>query len=170
VLAALMPDEPEVRGLLALILLHDARRASRVEDAGYLVPLEEQDRTRWDRDRIGEAVSMLDAAVRRGRPGPFQVQAAIAACHATASDAAATDWRQIASLYGQLARLTPTPIVALNQAVAVAMADGPDWPRPATRCVRRVTRPGRSRRPRDGCVSSIVLRRRATAWCWAVGE
>ncbi|HEY6592536.1 MAG TPA: sigma-70 family RNA polymerase sigma factor [Asanoa sp.] len=125
VLAALMPDEPEVHGLLALMLLHDARRASRVDDAGDLVPLEEQDRARWNRDRIGEAVSMLDAALRRGRPGPFQVQAAIAACHATASDAAATDWRQIAGLYGQLARLTPTPIVALNQAVAVAMADGP---------------------------------------------
>jgi RNA polymerase sigma-70 factor (ECF subfamily) len=125
VLAALMPDEPEVHGLLALMLLHDARRASRVDDAGDLVPLEEQDRTRWDRDRIDEAVSMLDAALRRGRPGPFQVQATIAACHATASDAAATDWRQIAGLYGQLARLTPTPIVALNQAVAVAMADGP---------------------------------------------
>jgi RNA polymerase sigma-70 factor (ECF subfamily) len=125
VLAALMPDEPEVHGLLALMLLHDARRASRVDDAGDLVPLEEQDRTRWDRDRITEAVSMLDAALRRGHPGPFQVQAAIAACHATAADPAATDWRQIAGLYGQLARLAPTPVVALNQAVAVAMADGP---------------------------------------------
>jgi RNA polymerase sigma-70 factor, ECF subfamily len=125
VLAALMPDEPEVLGLLALMLLHDARRVSRVDAAGDLVPLEQQDRTRWDRDRISQGVSILDTALRRGRPGPYQVQAAIAACHATATEAAATDWAQIAGLYGQLVKLSPSPVVELNRAVAVAMANGP---------------------------------------------
>ena len=125
-LAQLMPDEPEALALLALMLLHDARRASRVDDGGDLVPLEEQDRTRWDRNAIDEGVELLDAALRRGQPGPYQVQAAIAACHATAPDAAATDWPQIAALYGELVRMTPTPVVALNRAVAVAMADGPE--------------------------------------------
>ncbi|HYN93544.1 MAG TPA: RNA polymerase sigma factor [Pilimelia sp.] len=125
VLAALLADEPEAHGLLALMLLHDARRAGRVDDAGALVPLEEQDRSRWDRQRIGEGLSILDRALRLRRAGPYQVQAAIVACHATAPDAAATDWVQIAGLYGELARLTPTPVVELNRAVAVAMADGP---------------------------------------------
>jgi RNA polymerase sigma-70 factor (ECF subfamily) len=121
-----MPDEPEALALLALMLLHDARRAGRVDDAGDLVPLEEQDRTRWDRNAIDEGVELLDAALRRGQPGPYQVQAAIAACHATAPDASATDWPQIAALYGELGRMTPSPVVALNRAVAVAMADGPE--------------------------------------------
>ena len=124
-LAQLMPDEPEALGLLALMLLHDARRSARVDRAGDLVPLEEQDRARWDRDAISEGVDLLDAALRLGRPGPYQVQAAIAACHATAAEASATDWAQIAALYGELARLVPSPVVKLNRAVAVAMAEGP---------------------------------------------
>ena len=124
-LAQLMPDEPEALGLLALMLLHDARRTARVDRAGDLVPLEEQDRARWDRDAISEGVDLLDAALRLGRPGPYQVQAAIAACHATAAEASATDWAQIAALYGELVRLVPSPVVELNRAVAVAMAEGP---------------------------------------------
>jgi RNA polymerase sigma-70 factor, ECF subfamily len=125
-LTQLMPDEPEALALLALMLLHAARADARVDVAGDLVPLEEQDRARWDRAAIDEGVALLDAALRRERPGPYQVQAAIAACHATAPDAAATDWDEIAVLYGELARMTPTPVVELNRAVAVAMADGPE--------------------------------------------
>jgi RNA polymerase sigma-70 factor, ECF subfamily len=124
-LAQLMPDEPEALGLLALMLLHDARRATRVDAAGDLVRLEDQDRARWDAGETEEGVAALDAALRRGQPGPYQVQAAIAACHATATGAADTDWAQIAALYGELARLVPSPVVELNRAVAVAMADGP---------------------------------------------
>jgi RNA polymerase sigma-70 factor (ECF subfamily) len=126
VLAGLMPDEPEAAGLLALMLLHDARRASRVDATGDLIPLEEQDRSRWDATTIEEAVTRLDGALRRGEPGPYQVQAAIAACHATATRASDTDWVEIAALYRELMRMTPTPVVALNRAVAVAMADGPE--------------------------------------------
>ncbi len=125
VLAALMPGEPEVVGLLALLVLHDARRASRVDAAGDLVPLDEQDRSQWDRAAIAEGLTLVEAALRRGSPGPYQVQAAIAACHAEAPDPAATDWRQIAVLYGKLARMVPSPVVELNRAVAVAMAEGP---------------------------------------------
>jgi RNA polymerase sigma-70 factor, ECF subfamily len=124
-LAQLMPDEPEALGLLALMLLHDARRDTRVDDAGDLVTLEDQDRSRWERPEIDEGVAVLDTALRRGRPGPYQLQAAIAACHATAAEAAATDWAQIAALYQRLALLMPSPVVELNRAVAVAMADGP---------------------------------------------
>jgi RNA polymerase sigma-70 factor, ECF subfamily len=125
-LTELMPDEPEALGLLALMLLHDARRAGRVDDAGDLVPLEEQDRGQWDRAVISEGLELLDAALRRHQPGPYQVQAAIAACHASAPDATATDWVEIAALYGELVRLVPSPVVELNRAVAVAMADGPE--------------------------------------------
>jgi RNA polymerase sigma-70 factor, ECF subfamily len=125
VLAELMPDEPETWGLLSLMLLHHARRAARVDDTGALLPLEEQDRSRWDGDVIGEATALLDAALRRGEPGPYQVQAAIAACHATAAHPAATDWTEIAQLYGRLSHMLPTPVVALNRAVALGMADGP---------------------------------------------
>ena len=124
-LARLMPDEPEALGLLALMLLHYARRSTRVDDAGDLVTLEEQDRRRWDRPGIEEGEAVLEAALRRGRPGPYQLQAAIAACHATAAEAAGTDWAQIAQLYGELARVAGSPVVELNRAVAVAMADGP---------------------------------------------
>jgi RNA polymerase sigma-70 factor, ECF subfamily len=125
-LAELMPDEPEVTGLLALLLLHDARRPARVDDRGEFVSLEAQDRTRWDRAQIDEGLGLLDAALRRGQPGPYQVQAAIAACHANAREASATDWVEIAALYGELRRMVPSPVVELNRAVAVAMADGPD--------------------------------------------
>jgi RNA polymerase sigma-70 factor (ECF subfamily) len=121
----LMPDEPEASGLLALMLLHDARRTGRVDAAGDLVPLEVQDRSRWDRTAIDEGVGRLEGALRRGQPGPYQVQAAIAACHATAASSADTDWLQIARLYDRLHEMVPTPVVALNRAVAVAMADGP---------------------------------------------
>ncbi|TCC02519.1 RNA polymerase sigma factor [Kribbella soli] len=121
-LVQLMPDEPEAAGLLALMLLHDARRDTRLAPDGALVTLDEQDRTQWDNTRITEGVDLLDSALRRGEPGPYQVQAAIAACHATARTAADTDWPQIAALYVQLPQ---TPVVALNRAVAIGMADGP---------------------------------------------
>ncbi len=123
VLGRLLPDEPEPRGLLALMLLHEARRSTRVDD-GVLVPLERQDRSRWDRALIDEGVAVLDQALTLRRGGPYQVQAAIAACHATAPDPAGTDWPQIAALYAELGRLAPSPVVELNRAVAVAMADG----------------------------------------------
>jgi RNA polymerase sigma-70 factor (ECF subfamily) len=123
VLVGLIPHEPEPRGLLALMLLHEARRATRTED-GVLVPLEDQDRSRWAQARISEGVAVLDQALAVRRAGPYQVQAAIAACHATAPDAASTDWPQIAILYAELARLAPSPVVELNRAVAVAMTDG----------------------------------------------
>ena len=122
----LMPDEPEARGLLALMLLHDARRATRVGDDGALVPLEEQDRARWNRAAIDEGVTVLDSALVLHRTGPYQLQAAIAALHARATEAAATDWRQIAALYGGLLRERPSAVVELNAAVAMAMADGPE--------------------------------------------
>ncbi len=125
VLAGLMPDEPEALGLLSLMLLHESRRGARVGSGGELIPLEEQDRSRWDQQGIAEGLSLLDRCVRYGRPGPYQLQAAIAACHATAVEAAATDWSEIAALYRQLARITASPVVELNLAVAVAMADGP---------------------------------------------
>jgi RNA polymerase sigma-70 factor (ECF subfamily) len=126
VLAQLMPDEPEVLGLLALMLLHDSRRATRVDEAGDLVTLEHQDRTRWDAGEISEGTALLDTALRRGRAGPYQIQAAIAACHANAADVAGTDWADIAALYGRLARLVPSAVVELNRAVAVGMAEGPE--------------------------------------------
>jgi len=125
VMHRLMPSEPEAAGLLALMLMHDARRAARLDASGDMVTLEDQDRGRWDAAQITEGVSVLEAALRPGRPGPYQVQAAIAACHVTAARAADTDWAQIARLYGQLAQFLPTPVVELNRAVAVGMASGP---------------------------------------------
>ncbi|MGW3848616.1 RNA polymerase sigma factor [Streptomyces fagopyri] len=125
VLALLMPDEPEALGLLALLLLHDSRRATRVDAAGDLVTLEDQDRTAWDRAAIDEGAALLETALRRGRPGPYQIQAAIAACHTTAVTAEGTDWADIAALYGELARLVPSAVVRLNRAVAVGLAEGP---------------------------------------------
>ncbi|MEO5703455.1 MAG: RNA polymerase sigma factor [Candidatus Limnocylindrales bacterium] len=121
----LMPDEPESLGLLALLLLHDARREARTSSTGDLALLEDQDRSRWDRAEIVEGQAVLDRALRVGRAGPYQVQAAIAALHDTAASAVETDWREIAALYGRLASLAPSPVVELNRAVAVAMADGP---------------------------------------------
>jgi len=124
-LAALMPDEPEALGLLALLLLQDSRRQTRTGPDGDLVLLEDQDRTRWDHEEIGEGVRLLDRAMRMGPPGPYRLQACVAALHATAPAADATDWRRIAALYERLGALLPSPVVALNHAVAVAMADGP---------------------------------------------
>jgi RNA polymerase sigma-70 factor (ECF subfamily) len=124
-LAQLMPDEPEALGLLALMYFHDARRMTRVDAAGDIVRLEDQDRARWDRREIEEGTRALDTALRRDQAGPYQLQAAIAACHATASHAGLTDWARIAQLYGRLAEVAPSPVIELNRAVAVAMADGP---------------------------------------------
>jgi len=125
-LAVGMPDEPEALGLLALMLLQDSRREARFGPDGGLVLLEHQDRTRWDRARIEEGLRVLARALSLRRPGPYQLQAAIAAVHAEASVPADTDWPQIALLYGELARLEPSPVVELNRAVAVAMAEGPE--------------------------------------------
>ncbi|GGX58829.1 RNA polymerase sigma factor [Streptomyces fructofermentans] len=126
VLARLMPDEPEVLGLLALLLLHHARRDTRADAAGELVTLEDQDRTAWERSEVDEGTALLENALRRGRPGPYQIQAAIAACHMTAPTAKDTDWADVAALYGELARLVPSAVVRLNRAVAVGMAEGPE--------------------------------------------
>ena len=125
VLAALLPDEEEVLGLLALMLLIHARRAARVDADGLLVRLGDQDRRAWDRTLIAEGHGIVRHCLRRNRPGPYQIQAAINAVHADAPTAGATDWRQIVALYDQLLAVAPTPIVALNRAVAVAEVDGP---------------------------------------------
>ncbi|MGH2517681.1 MAG: RNA polymerase sigma factor [Ktedonobacterales bacterium] len=119
------PD-PEALGLLALMLLHSARRRARVDTAGNLVVLEDQDRALWDRDEMAEGIALLDSAMQLRRPGPYQLQAAISALHAQATRPEDTDWQQIALLYARLARMAPSPVVELNQAVAVAMADGPE--------------------------------------------
>ena len=124
-LADLMPDEAEAKALLALMLFHHSRRASRVTEAGDLVTLEDQDRSRWNHAEIAEGVGLLDAAARRGQRGPYLIQAAIARCHATAHVAADTKWAVIADLYDSLAQLIPSPVIELNRAVAVGMADGP---------------------------------------------
>ena len=123
-LLALMPDEPEVAGLLALMLFQHARRSARAGSDGSLVTLEDQDRSLWDRATIGEAEALLESALRRRAAGPYQLQAAIVACHCQAVDVAATDWAQIAALYDVLRTLAPSPIVELNRAVAVAISDG----------------------------------------------
>ncbi|MDQ3127440.1 MAG: RNA polymerase sigma factor [Chloroflexota bacterium] len=125
ILTSLMPDEPEALGLLGLMLLHDARRETRTGPAGELVLLEDQDRSRWDADRIEEGQALLERAMRMRRVGPYQLQAAIAALHDGAATAADTDWPQIAALYRILGEMAPSPVVELNRAVAVAMADGP---------------------------------------------
>jgi RNA polymerase sigma-70 factor, ECF subfamily len=124
-LCRLMPDDPEVWGLLALMLLHDARRAARVDPSGRYVALDAQDRSLWDQDQIREGLAKLERAVRLRRPGEYQLQAAITALQIQAPDAEATDWAQIAELYGALGRLNPSPVVELNRAVAVGLADGP---------------------------------------------
>jgi RNA polymerase sigma-70 factor (ECF subfamily) len=124
-LAALMPDEPEVLGLLALMLLTDARRAARTTAGGDLVLLADQDRGRWDRGMIAEGQALVRRCLRRGQPGPYQIQAAIGAVHIDAAAADATDWRQILALYDQLMAFTASPVVALNRAVAVAEVEGP---------------------------------------------
>jgi RNA polymerase sigma-70 factor, ECF subfamily len=122
VLALLMPDEPEALGLLALMLLHDARRDARLDEAGELVLLEHQDRSRWDEVRVDEGRRVLGRALPLRRPGPYQLQAAIASLHLEPE----TDWTQIAALYERLVEFVPSPVVELNRAVAVAMAEGPE--------------------------------------------
>ncbi|MEA2244627.1 MAG: polymerase sigma-70 factor, subfamily [Solirubrobacteraceae bacterium] len=124
-LAELMPDEPEALGLLALMLLVDARRAARTTPDGQLAPLAEQDRSRWDRGLIAEGQALVRRCLRRNEPGPYQLQAAINAVHGDAPAAGATDWRQILALYDQLLALAPSPVVALNRAVAAAEVEGP---------------------------------------------
>jgi RNA polymerase sigma-70 factor (ECF subfamily) len=124
-LVELMPDEPEVPGLLALMLLVDARRAARTTPDGELVPLGEQDRSRWDRGLVAEGQAIVRRSLRRNEPGPYQIQAAINAVHGDACAAGETDWRQILELYDQLLALTPSPVVALHRAVAVAEVEGP---------------------------------------------
>jgi RNA polymerase sigma-70 factor (ECF subfamily) len=124
-LTALLPGEPDVAGLLALLLLTDARRDARLSPTGDLVLLAEQDRSRWDRAMIDEGEALVEQALRQGRPGPYQIQAAIAACHSGAATAADTDWREIALLYGELISYEPSPMVVANRAVAVAMSEGP---------------------------------------------
>lgn len=121
-LVSLMPDQPEAKGLLALVMFHDARRSSRSDAEGALIPLEAQDRTLWNRPNIAEATALLDSAMLQKQSGPYQLQAAIAALHANASEAGATDWLQISALYGALLRHVTTPVVELNAAVALAMA------------------------------------------------
>jgi predicted RNA polymerase sigma factor len=122
-----VPDEPEVAGLLALMLLTDARRPARTGPGGEIVPLADQDRTRWDRDLLDEGVALLTATLPRGAVGPYQLQAAIAAVHDEAPTAADTDWAQILVLYGLLEQMQDNPVVTLNRAIAAAMVHGPAY-------------------------------------------
>ena len=126
VLTFLMPSEPEVLGLLALLLLHDSRRDARQTPGGEVVLLRDQDRSRWDQSRIAEGLSVLERAASLGAPGPYQVQAAISAVHARAATHAETDWPRIVALYDALVELATSPVVELNRAVALAMAEGPE--------------------------------------------
>ena len=126
VLCAIDPKDPEGLGLLALMLLHDSRRQARVDAAGALVTLEEQDRSLWDRAQIDEGLGLIETALRMRQVGPYQLQAAIAALHAEAASSTETDWPQIAALYGELARIQPSPVVQLNGAVAIGMSEGPE--------------------------------------------
>jgi len=125
-LLAELEPEPEVIGLLALMLLQESRRAARTSPTGELILLEHQDRSLWNREQIAEGVALLEQALKSRRFGPYTLQAAIAAVHAEAASVAATDWQQIVALYDQLARMQPSPVVHLNRAVAVAMRDGPE--------------------------------------------
>jgi len=122
----LMPDEPEALGLLGLMLLQHSRREARADEGGELVLLEDQDRSRWDHDMIDEGLAVLDRAMGMTRPGSYQLQAAVAALHARAPRPEDTDWPQIVTAYGTLAAMSPSPVVELNRAAAVAMADGPE--------------------------------------------
>jgi RNA polymerase sigma-70 factor (ECF subfamily) len=121
-----MPDEPEVSGLLALMLLHEARRPGRTAPDGSLLPLPEQDRSAWDADLIAEGHELVRRCLRRNRPGPYQLQAAIAAVHTDAPSAPETDWRSILELYDRLLAVTGSPVVAMNRVVALAEVDGPE--------------------------------------------
>ena len=152
-LAALMPDEAEVAGLLAMMLLVEARRPARTSEDGALVTLPDQDRSRWDRALIDEGQAIVRQCLRRNSPGPFQIQAAINAVHDDAPDAGSTDWTQILALYDQLIALVPTPVVALNRAIAVAEVDGPA---PALALVEALDL---GRYPRYDAVRAELLRR-----------
>jgi RNA polymerase sigma-70 factor (ECF subfamily) len=123
-LCELLPEEPENQGLIALMLLQDSRRSARMNSEGQLVPLEEQDRSRWNREQISEGMRLVEQALRRRAIGPYQLQAAIAALHGEAQRADQTDWRQISALYGELEKISPSPVVSLNRAAAVAMSEG----------------------------------------------
>ena len=149
-LAELMPDEPEVLGLLALMLLTESRRAARTDAAGALVLLADQDRAVWDRDLIAEGQALVRRCLARNQPGPYQLQAAIAAVHSDAP----TDWCQVLALYDQLLAIAPTPVAALNRAVAVAEVDGPAdgaGARRRARPRRLPPVPRRARRPAGAC-------------------
>ena len=135
-LVELMPDEPEAVGLLALMLLHDSRRDTRVSTDGAPVLLEDQDRSRWNTVQVREGLALMETTPRAGKPGPYRVQASISAVHARATTPEQTDWPQIARLYGMLAHMTPSPVVELNRAVAVAMANGPERRYPQKVCKR----------------------------------
>jgi RNA polymerase sigma-70 factor (ECF subfamily) len=124
-LRLLLPATPEIDGLLALMLLHHARRHARLTSAGDLILLDQQDRALWDRAAIDEGLELVESALRNGVPSPYSIQAAIAAVHASAHDTSSTDWPQIVALYDVLLRLDPSPVIALNRAVAVAMSEGP---------------------------------------------
>jgi len=125
-LSSLIPRDAETIGLLALMLLHDSRRNARINSKGELVTLEEQDRTVWDRGEIGQGLELVETALRLQNIGPYQLQAAIAAIHAHAASFDQTDWTEIAALYRQLANISPSPVIALNYAVAIAMSEGPE--------------------------------------------
>lgn len=157
--AELVPDDPESRGLLALLLLQHSRRSARLDASGDLVLLEDQDRAAWDADLIAEGTALVDEALGRGRVGPYQIQAAIAALHAASPAPEATDWKQIAGLYAVLARIQPTPVVRLNQAVAVAMADGPEHG--LGRIEALAEAPGMERYPLYHAARADILRRAA---------
>ncbi|MEU7759130.1 MULTISPECIES: RNA polymerase sigma factor [Micromonospora] len=168
-LVTLMPDEPEALGLLALMLLTEARRAARTGPDGVPVSLSEQDRRRWDRELIAEGQDLVRRCLRRGRPGPYQIQAAIGAVHADAPTAAATDWGQILALYDQLAAVAPGPVVALNRAVALAEVRGPAaglteverldlggyhvWHAIRADLLRRLDRPKQARKAYDAAIA-----------------
>ena len=157
-LTTLMPDEPEAAGLLALMLFQHSRRLARVDAAGELVTLDDQDRLRWDAAEIGEANAVLGAALRRDAAGPYQLQAAIAACHATAQDPDATDWQRIATLYERLLEIMPHPVVMLNHAIAIAIvgwAGGRPRARGSPGRVRRAARlPPPVRDPRGSAATA----------------
>ena len=126
ILNQLKPEEPEIEGLLALLLLHDSRREARLDENDFMVPLEEQDRSHWDREKINTGIQMLKAALVRGKNGPYQIQAAISAVHAQAANYDDTDWRQIILLYDALYDINPNTVVLLNKAVAVSYLEGPE--------------------------------------------
>jgi RNA polymerase sigma-70 factor, ECF subfamily len=163
----LMPDEPEVRGLLALLLLSDARRATRAGADGRLLLLEEQDREQWDRAAIAEGTGLVTEALRGGRPGRFTLQAAIAAVHAEAPSYAETDWPQLLRLYGELLKAWPTPVVALNRIVPLAMTAGPDS---ALAEIERIERDGRLAGYRYLPAAKADLLRRLGRWDDAVAQ